>query len=187
MTLNAEVDPRGAEADRLSDIASTAASQGRDEMNIAEFPITLLTDRSSRGQTRIEHKDTIFDPKLGRTIARRLIITAPAEYGLPTSIDDDIILALIQLTKQQSNFLCLEVTFKRRELIGLLGWADKGRSYDRIVASLHRWASTYRHYENAWRDNEERRWTSGGFHIIDSHAIRGGRAPTARAGRSGPW
>ena len=155
-------------------------SPGRDEMNIAEFPITLLTDRAPRGQTRIEHKDKIFDPKSGREITRRLIITAPAEYGLPTSIDDDIILALIQLTKQQNNFTKPEVAFTRRQLIELLGWADKGRSYDRIEASLHRWASTYLHYENAWWDNEERRWTNGGFHIIDSHVIRDSRAADQR-------
>ncbi|MBX6315429.1 MAG: replication initiator protein A [Isosphaeraceae bacterium] len=167
------------DAERRNDPVETAPG-GRDEMNIAEFPITLLTDRSPRGQTRIEHRDTIYDPRSGREITRRLIITAPTEYGLPTSIDDDIILALIQLTKQQNNFTRPEVAFTRRQLIELLGWTDKGRNYDRIEASLHRWASTYLHYENAWWDNEERRWTSGGFHIIDSHVIRDGRAASGR-------
>jgi hypothetical protein len=144
-------------------------------MNICEFPITLLSDRSPKDLKRIEHKDRFFDPSTGKTIVRRLTITAPEEYGLPTSIDDDIILALIQLTRQQNNFTHPDVSFTRRQLIETLGWTDKGRNYDRIEASLDRWASTFLKYENAWWDNEGRRWTSGGFHIIDSYQINDGR------------
>ncbi|RUL84201.1 replication initiator protein A [Tautonia sociabilis] len=156
---------------------------GRDEMNIAEFPITLLADRAPKGQRRIEYADRIFDPGTGREIDRRLVISAPEEYGLPTAIDDDVILALIQLTRRQNGFARPEVHFTRLQLIDLLGWPDKGRSYDRIAASLDRWASTYLKYENAWWDNEGRRWTSGGFHIIDSYKLGDGRAPGGRASR----
>jgi hypothetical protein len=148
---------------------------GRDEMNIAEFPITLLTDRAPKGITKIEHRDEIADPRSGKVITRKLIITAHEDYGLPTSIDDDIILALIQLTKQQNNFSRPKITFTRRQVIELLGWTDKGRNYDRIEMSLVRWGSTFLRYENAWWDNESRRWTSGGFHIIDSYQILDGR------------
>jgi hypothetical protein len=156
---------------------------GRDEMNIAEFPITLLADRAPRGQRRIEYADRIFDPGTGREIDRRLVISAPEEYGLPTAIDDDVILALIQLTRRQNGFARPEVYFSRLQLIDLLGWPDKGRSYDRIAASLDRWASTYLKYENAWWDNEGRCWTSGGFHIIDSYKLGDGRASGGRSSR----
>jgi hypothetical protein len=156
---------------------------GRDEMNIAEFPITLLADRAPRGQRRIEYADRIFDPGTGREIDRRLVISTPEEYGLPTAIDDDVILALIQLTRRQNGFARPEVYFTRLQLIDLLGWPDKGRSYDRIASSLDRWASTYLKYENAWWDNEGRRWTSGGFHIIDSYKLSDGRGPGGRASR----
>ena len=91
-----------------------------------------------------------------------------------------MILALIQLTRRQNNFARPEVHFTRLQLIDLLGWPDKGRSYDRIAASLDRWASTYLKYENAWWDNEGRRWTSGGFHIIDSYKLGDGRAAGGR-------
>ncbi len=167
-------------AESVPESAPSVLLTGRDEMNIAEFPITLLTDRAPRGLTKIEHKDRIFDPRTGKEITRRLIITAHEEYGLPTSIDDDIILALIQLTKQQNNFTRPDVVFTRRLLIELLGWVDKGRNYERIEMSLDRWASTYLRYENAWWDNEGRQWTSGGFHIIDSFKIRDGRAGKGR-------
>ncbi|MGE3821065.1 MAG: replication initiator protein A, partial [Isosphaeraceae bacterium] len=150
------------------DAAPSLLLGGRDEMNIAEFPITLLSDRSPKGLTKIEHKDRIVDPKSGKEIIRKLTITAHEEYGLPTSIDDDIILALIQLTKKQNNFTRPQIFFTRRQLLEMLGWADKGRNYDRIEQSFERWTSIFLRYENAWWDHEGRQWTSGGFHIIDS-------------------
>ncbi|WP_169979047.1 replication initiator protein A [Tautonia rosea] len=169
--------------EQIEAVLQDRGTGGRDEMNIAEFPITLLADRAPRGQRRIEYSDRIFDPGTNREIDRRLVISAPEEYGLPTAIDDDVILALIQLTRRQNGFARPEVHFTRLQLIDLLGWPDKGRSYDRITASLDRWASTYLKYENAWWDNEGRRWTSGGFHIIDSYKLGDGRAPGGRASR----
>ncbi len=154
---------------------SPIAFAGRDEMNIAEFPISLLGDRAPKGQNEIEFKDRILDPQTGREIIRNLTITAPEKYGLPTSTDDDVILGLLQLTKQQNNFTKPEVYFTRRQLIEVLGWADKGANYARIYQSLDRWSSTHLKYENAWWDNEGRRWTSGAFHIIDEYKISDGR------------
>ena len=145
-------------------------------MNIAEFPISLLCDRAPKGQNEIEFKDRIFDPQTGREILRNLTITAPEKYGLPTSTDDDVILALLQLTKQQNNFTRPEVHFTRLQLIEMLGWADKGASYSRIIQSLDRWSSTHLKYENAWWDNEGRRWTNGAFHIVDEYKINDGRS-----------
>ncbi len=152
------------------------AFAGRDEMNIAEFPISLLCDRAPRSSNEIGFKDRIFDPQTGREIIRTLTITAPEKYGLPTSTDDDVILALLQLTKQQSNFTRPEVQFTRLQLIEMLGWPDKGASYSRIIRSLDRWSSTHLKYENAWWDNERRRWTNGAFHIVDEYKINDGRA-----------
>src|SRR4051812_9960866 len=77
---------------------------GKDEMNLAEFPITLLTDRVPKGKKSIQYQDRIFDEKTGRQITRRLTIGADEAHGLPTAVDDDVILGLIQLTKMVSDF-----------------------------------------------------------------------------------
>ena len=148
---------------------------GRDEMNIAEFPISLLCARAPKSQNEIEFKDKIFDTQSGKELDRNLTITAPGKYGLPTATDDDVILALLQLTKQQNNFTCPEVYFTRLQLIEMLGWADKGASYTRLIQSLDRWSSTHLKYQNAWWDNEGRRWINGAFHIIDEYKINDGR------------
>jgi hypothetical protein len=92
---------------------------GKDEMNLAEFPITLLTDRVPKGQKTIQYQDQIFDDRLGRPVTRKLTVSADEAYGLPTAVDDDVILALIQLTKLANDFTSREVQFNRLDLIKL--------------------------------------------------------------------
>src|SRR5262249_10057946 len=74
----------------LTEPCSPSAFAGKDEMNIAEFPISLLCDRSPKGQNSVEFSDHIFDSQTGCEISRTLTITAPEKYGLPTSTDDDV-------------------------------------------------------------------------------------------------
>ena len=82
---------------------------GRDEMNLAEFPIALLADRTQAGQ-----KTLYFEDEHGR-----LTVTGSDAYGLPTATDTDVIVALIYLTKQRNNFRDVKVNFSRYELIKL--------------------------------------------------------------------
>lgn len=145
---------------------------GRDEMNLAEFPITLLTDRVPKDQKKAIYQDEIFDERTGRTIIRKLTISA-GDYGLTTAVDDEVILALIQLTREKNNFTKPRVEFSRYELVKLLGWSIGGASYTRIEQSLDRWTSVYLKYENAWRDNRTKSWISKeGFHIIDKYKFK---------------
>jgi hypothetical protein len=147
---------------------------GRDEMNLAEFPITLLTDRVPKDQREVVYQDEIFDDKTGLTLTRKLTIQA-GNCGLTTAIDDEVILALIQLTKRKNNFTQRKVEFTRLELIQILGWINAGNNYERIKTSLDRWTSVYLRYENAWRDNRTKTWTTKGFHIIEMFEINDSR------------
>src|SRR3954451_7377215 len=97
---------------------------GKDEMNFAEFPIALLTDRVPKGQKSIKFEDQIYDEKRKKLITRKRVIEGSEEYGLPTATDDTVVLALIQLTKLKSDFTQREVEFTRLELIRMLGWQD---------------------------------------------------------------
>src|SRR5690349_15066844 len=92
---------------------------GRDEMNLAEFPITLLTDRVPEGQKTLHYEDR----------NGRLTVTGSDDYGLPKAADADVIVALIQLTKNKNNFSDHVVAFTRYELIKILNWQDVGKSY----------------------------------------------------------
>src|SRR3954453_11883132 len=92
---------------------------GRDEMNLAEFPITLLTDRVPKDQKEAVYQDEIYDDRSGLTLTRKLTISA-GNHGLTTAVDDEVILALIQITKIKNNFTERKVAFTRSELIRML-------------------------------------------------------------------
>jgi hypothetical protein len=141
---------------------------GKDEMNLAEFPMTSLSDRPIAGETSLKFEDQIFDDRKRKIIVRKRIIEGSKEYGLPTATDDSVILGLIQLTKLKNGFSSREVEFTRHELISLLNWPNKGQSYDRISLSLHRLAGVTYHFENSWWDNRRKAWTSKIFGIIDN-------------------
>ncbi len=160
-----------------------AADTGwKDELNLAEFPIAALTDRVPDGQTTL-----VFEDKLERRdsapIVRRLTIMGTHKHGLPTSLDDEVLVGLIQLTKRRSNFTDAKVPFSRYELIELLGWPQSGQSYRRIEEALHRWVGVLLQYENAWWDNAAKSWVDENFHVLDNVTLydRERRRPNSRS------
>lgn len=134
---------------------------GRDEMNLAEFPVTLLTDYSSKTV-----KTLTFEDGHGK-----LTITASDDYGLPTAPDADVLIALIYLTKQRNNFSDATVQFSRYELLKLLGWDDHSRSYRRLDESLRRWVGVTLRYDKCWYDNSIKCRVDASFHLIDRAVI----------------
>src|SRR5262245_4930206 len=114
-------------------------SEGRDELNFAEFPIALLAERVPDGQKTLEFQDVIRDQKTGEAVTRKLVITASDKYGLPTAKDDEVILGLVQLTRLANNFTERMVPFSRYDLVHLLGWPHNGQSFRRVEESLRRW------------------------------------------------
>ncbi len=109
------------------------------------------------------------------------------KHGLPTSLDDEVLVGLIQLTKRRSNFTDARVLFSRYELIELLGWPQSGQSYRRIEEALHRWVGVVLMYENAWWDNEAKSWVDEQFHVLDNVTLydRERWRTSARSGKIG--
>lgn len=141
-------------------------ADGRDELNLAEFPLASLSTRTSEEVKTLEFRDQIFDRATGVPVDRRLTVTAAEKFGLPNSLDDEIILALIQLSKKQG-FTSRTVPFSRYEIVRILGWENNGWNYRRILQALDRWIGVTLKYENAWWDRENKRWTNETFHIIE--------------------
>jgi len=148
---------------------------GKDELNLAEFPIALLADRVPAGQKTMEFEDEIYDERRGQVVTRRLTVTASDKFGLPTAKDDELLLGLMQLTFKANGFTDRHVNFTRLELLKLLGWEDTGQNYRRIDTSLSRWAGVLLHWENSWWDKQQQSWTTRGFHIIESYEINDSR------------
>src|ERR1700730_15233776 len=98
---------------------------GRDEMNLAEYPLALLADRVPKGQKTLQY----VNPH------GTLTITGSDAFGLPTAADTDVLIGLIQLTRVRNNFTDPKVNFTRYELFKLLGWPDESKNYRRIDES----------------------------------------------------
>lgn len=141
-------------------------TDGKDELNLAEFPLCSLSDRTSEQKTLV-FEDKTWDASRGDMVSRQLTITASAEHGLPTALDDEVLLGLIQLSKLQ-DFATRSVSFTRYQLIQLLGWRNDGKSYARIETSLNRWAGVTLYYKNAWWSKVNKCWADEKFHILDN-------------------
>jgi hypothetical protein len=144
---------------------------GRDELNLAEFPITLLTDRVPQGCKTLVFEDSVYDQQAGETVRRKVTVTGSDAHGLPTALDDEILVALIQLTRLANDFTEPRVSFTRYELIRLLGWPDDGKSYRRVEESLHRWMGVTLFYDKAWWNREAQAWVSETFHILENVSL----------------
>lgn len=151
------------EEDRMTE----KRSDGRDELNLAEFPLCALAHRLRPDQKTLEFEDRVWDERRGDTITRRLLITGSDAYGLPTALDDEVLLGLIQITKL-SEFVNRAVRFTRYQLIQLLGWRNESKSYERIEASLNRWTGVTLYYRNAWWNKARECWVDEKFHVLDN-------------------
>lgn len=172
-------------------VSETPPCEGRDELNLAEFPIASLSSRPATVQKTLHFEDRIWDKGHGRHVTRKLTITASDHFGLPTALDDEVVLGLIQLTRQ-NDFRDKRVFFSRYELIRLLGWRNEGKSYTRLETSLKRWLGVTFYYENAWWDKRTDSWVNESFHLLERVSIlatgrRGVRNPSEPALSSFLW
>lgn len=148
---------------------------GRDEMNLVEFPFATLSDRADGVQV-LEFQVSDSDRESGLPVERKLTVTGDPKYGLPTAKDEEVYLGLLQLTKFHTDFRSPEVHFTRHELIRLLDWPNNDWAYERIATALARLTGVRLFYQNAWRDNANKVFKDrGGFGILDSYTIRDGR------------
>jgi hypothetical protein len=160
--------PKATEVLIVDDPEVSAIDPGcRDELNLAEFPIAALADRVPDDQLTLVFEDRL-EQRDSAPIVRRLTITGSPKSGLPTALDDEVMVGLIQLTKRRNNFTDAKVSFSRYELIELLGWPQSGASYQRIEEALNRWVGVVLMYENAWWDNAAKSWVDETFHILDN-------------------
>ncbi|QIR36816.1 hypothetical protein HCG51_08710 [Tolypothrix sp. PCC 7910] len=142
---------------------------GRDEMNLAEFPIAMLGKRKPDQKTII-FADTVYDEAIKRPVARTLTITASDLYGLPTSLDEEVILGAVQLSSR-NGFDSRELRFTRYEFLKLLNWTINDVNYKRLEESLNRWTGITLKYDKAWWDKTAQSWVSETFHIIENISI----------------
>jgi len=142
---------------------------GRDEMNLAEFPFALLSDRAPEGVSTVKFEDTV-EGKDGKLVRRAWTVTGSDQFGLPLAADEQVYVVLMEVTKEQG-FGQRTMSITRYDLIKRLGWPDKGDSYRRLRAALDRLLGVTIKAEKAFWDNAKQRYVDVGFHIIDDYAL----------------
>lgn len=149
------------------DLMPPKNNDGRDELNLAEFPLCSLAHRLRPDQKTLRFEDRLFDKQRGEMITRQLTITGSDAYGLPTALDDEVLLGLIQLTRL-CGFADRKVPFTRHRLLEILDWRNDSKSYARVEASLNRWTGVTLYYRNAWWNLARRCWVDEKFHVLDN-------------------
>lgn len=161
----------------MSDETTTKPRQrlGKDEMNFAEFPLALVGKRAPANVKTLHFYDETTDRKTGRTVRRKLTISAADVLGLPTAIDDEVMLGCLQLSYQRG-FASPKVNFRRSEFLEVLGWKRSGHHYRRLADSLRKWKGTLLISENGFWDKGADRWVNDSFSLLD-RVYLSGRGP----------
>src|SRR4051794_27386507 len=89
--------------------AAAPRGEGRDEMNLADFPISVLQRRQPAGEDG-RKLDTVvfeasrFDAQAQRRVPQKVTLTTSARYGLPTPADEHVVLGLLSLARRSGDF-----------------------------------------------------------------------------------
>lgn len=154
-------------------IASVVKRFSRDEMNLAEFPLAVLSTRHDSDVKTLEFSDSLTG-KNGERIERKWVITGADKFGLPTASDDEVLLGLLRLSATQE-FRDRKVTFTRYELLRILKWSTEGRSYGRLQRALDRLSGVRIKTSNGFYDNSSKSHQTRNFGIIDAYELNDGR------------
>lgn len=157
-----------------SGATSPRKRNSRDEMNLAEFPLSVLSTRVSPGKKTLEFSDSIID-RNGNAIDRQWIITAADKFGLPTSSDDEVLLGLLKISVDKG-LDRRKVYFTRYELLKVLRWSTEGRSYTRLTNALDRLSGVRIKASNSFFDNTLKSYSTRNFGLIDAYEINSGRS-----------
>lgn len=148
---------------------STPRSLTKDELNLAELPVSLSCHRAPKNRHSIHIKEDMLD-KNGRQVRREWTVSGSSSYGLPLAIDDEVLLGLAYFLRE-SAFEHRRVHFTQYSLFRLLGWGDSQRSYDRLEASLRRLSGVRLESKESFWDHKDRCFLTRGFGLIDNYAL----------------
>ncbi|MBI2421938.1 MAG: replication initiator protein A [Candidatus Hydrogenedentes bacterium] len=141
----------------------------KDELNIAELPVSLSCNRAPKGRTSIHLTEEMLN-KEGRLIRREWTVSGSSRYGLPLAIDDEVLLGLAYFLRE-ADFEQRQVHFTQYSLFRLLGWGDSQRSYDRLEASLRRLKGVHLESKESFWNHKDHCFLNRGFGLIDNYVL----------------
>ncbi|MBI4851893.1 MAG: replication initiator protein A [Acidobacteria bacterium] len=138
-----------------------------DEFNLATFPVSVLDKKAQRSHEPLQFHDVIVVG--GRQIERQWKVFPHAEEGFPGPADDDVLMALFELTREQGG--AKKIFFTRYQLCKKLGWPLNTFYYSRIESSFRKLAGIHIEATNAFGDQERKKFINMGFSIIQEYKL----------------
>lgn len=140
----------------------------KEEMNIAEYPITLLSGTVPKGIKKIEYTDWITSG--GKQKQLRWVVSGSEDHGLPIGGDQDIYVAIMETWREQG-FRDREIRIESiYQMLKKIGLPDNKQNYDRFRKALNRLTGIFITTENAFWDKEGKRYIEKrGFHLFEGY------------------
>lgn len=139
----------------------------QDEFNLAIFPIAVLDKRAQKITSYLTFTENINSN--GREITRTWTVLAHPIEGLPSTTDEDVYVALMELSHEQG--ASKKVYFSRYDLIRRLGWPMNAKHYERLESSLKKLAAVRIEAKNAYVDRQTNKLVDVGMSIIQEFKI----------------
>jgi len=138
------------------------------EMNLAEFPLALLSKRKLKEVRIIEYEDTITGAN-GQLIPRKWAVSPSARYGFGSTAITALLFEIFQIWKEQG-FESRNIHFQSiYNLIQRMGYRPTDdKAYARIRNDLTALYEISVEAKNAFWDNEKKAYVTKGFHLFDS-------------------
>lgn len=149
-------------------ISQAISKNGRDEMNLVEFPFALLSTRTNPDVKTIEISKQGTNRK-GELVEQKWTVTGSDKFGLPTIVGEEVYIVLMALT-HQDGFKSQEISFKASEALRQLGWRLDGQSYWRLRKALRVLSGVNIYAQNLFYDNKLKDYiTEKKFSIIANY------------------
>jgi hypothetical protein len=133
-----------------------------DEFNLATFPISVLDKKAQSSREPLTFHDNVT--LNGERIERVWKVFPHPEKGFPGPIDDDVLMALLELTREQGG--AKKVYFSRYDLLKRLGWSINATYYQRLETSFKKLAAVRVEAINAFGDRNKKRLVNMGLTFI---------------------
>lgn len=142
---------------------------GKDEMNLSEFPFTVLSHKIAKSKKTIKWT-SLVPGKNGKLINQEWIVSGNSEYGLPHAIDNDFYLGVMLFLKR-NNFEGRTIHFREYEFLRAIGKDNSKRNYKELQQAFARMKGVSIYATNAFWDNKERCYLKsvGAFGVIDNY------------------
>jgi plasmid replication initiation protein len=142
--------------------ASDLVRVALDEINLATFPVSVLDKKAQSSKEPLLFRDTIVHN--GERIDRMWKVFPHPEKGFPGPIDDDVLMVLLELTREQGG--AKKVFFSRYDLLKRLGWSINASYYRRLEESFQKLHAVRVEANNAFGDRNKKRFVNMGLTFI---------------------